>query len=134
MSSVERWGWASRSSSDVWPDASARMRCSTVIRVPLITGFPAITDGLIVIRFRSSSMPASPKREACYHKLSGRCLPQRLDDLFGHLLGLLHVQDRHAVDRRVGIGLGGRVGHVIGADDEGDVGLRELRVDVLELE
>ena len=33
-----------------------------------------------------------------------------------------------------GIGLGRRVGDVVGADDEGDVGLAELGVDVLELE
>jgi hypothetical protein len=30
--------------------------------------------------------------------------------------------------------LGGRVGHVVGADDEGDVGLANSRVDVLQLE
>ena len=33
-----------------------------------------------------------------------------------------------------GIGLGGRVGDVVGADHEGDVGLSELAVDVLKLE
>jgi hypothetical protein len=43
-----------------------------------------------------------------------------------HGLGLFHVQHRHAVDRRGRIGLGGRVGDVVGADHEGDVGLREL--------
>ncbi len=49
-------------------------------------------------------------------------------------LGLVHVEHRHAVDRRALVGLGGRVDHVVGADDEGDVGLGELAVDVLQLE
>ena len=51
-----------------------------------------------------------------------------------HGLGLLDVEDRHAEDRRLRVGLGGRVGDVVGADDKGDVGLGELGVDVLELE
>ena len=51
-----------------------------------------------------------------------------------HRLGPLHVKHRHAVNRALGITLGGRVGHIVGADDERDVGLRELAVDVVELE
>jgi hypothetical protein len=43
-----------------------------------------------------------------------------------HRLGLVDVEHRHAVDRRGLVGLGRRVGHVVGADDEGDVGLREF--------
>jgi hypothetical protein len=43
-----------------------------------------------------------------------------------HGLGLVHVEHRHAIDRRGLVGLGRRVGDVVGADDEGDVGLREL--------
>src|SRR5262245_15415557 len=49
-------------------------------------------------------------------------------------LRLLDVEDRHAEDRRGRIRLGGRVRDVVRADDEGDVRLRELAVDVLELE
>ena len=51
-----------------------------------------------------------------------------------HGVGLPHFEHRHAVDRRRRIVLGGGIGHVIGADDEGDVGLREFGIDVLELE
>ncbi len=51
-----------------------------------------------------------------------------------HRVGLPHFEHRHAVDRRFRIFLGGGVGHVIGADDEGDVGLGEFGIDVLEFE
>ena len=51
-----------------------------------------------------------------------------------HRLGLLHVQDRHAVDRRGRVGLGGGVGHVVGSDHEGHVGLTEVAVDLLQLQ
>ena len=51
-----------------------------------------------------------------------------------HRLGLVDVEHRHAVDRAGLVGLGRRVDHVVGADDERDVGLGELGVDVLELE
>ena len=47
---------------------------------------------------------------------------------------LVDVEDRHAVDRRGRVVARRRVGHVVGADHVGDVGLRELRVDVLKLE
>ena len=51
-----------------------------------------------------------------------------------HRLRPLDIEDRHAVDRRGRIGLGRRVGHVVGADDEGDVGRGEIAVDLVELE
>jgi hypothetical protein len=41
-------------------------------------------------------------------------------------LRLVDVEDRHAVDRRVGVVARGRVGDVVGADHERDVGAREL--------
>ena len=47
--------------------------------------------------------------------------------------GLVDVEDRHAVDRRVRDGAGGGVGDVVGADHERDVGARELAVDVVHL-
>ena len=47
---------------------------------------------------------------------------------------LVDVEDRHAEDRRGLVVARRRVGDVVGADDVGDVGLRELGVDVLELE
>jgi hypothetical protein len=51
-----------------------------------------------------------------------------------HGAGLPDLQHRHAVDRRFRIVLGRRVGDVVGADHEGDVGLGEFRIDVLEFE
>src|SRR3984957_3637351 len=51
-----------------------------------------------------------------------------------HGAGLPHLEHGHAVDRRFRIVLGGRVGHVIGADDVGDIRLGELRIDVLQFE
>src|SRR5436853_2864821 len=47
---------------------------------------------------------------------------------------LFDVENGHSVDRRALVGFGCGVRHVIGADDEGDVSLRELAVDILELE
>ena len=47
-----------------------------------------------------------------------------LDEQAG--LGLVDVEDRHAVDRRGLVVAGGRVGDVVGADDIGDVGLGEF--------
>ena len=55
-----------------------------------------------------------------------------LDEQYG--AGTLHVEDRHAVDRALRVVLGGRVGHVVRADYEGDVGSRKVVVDVVELE
>ena len=55
-----------------------------------------------------------------------------LDDI--DLLGLVGVEDRHAEDRRGFVGARRRIHHVIGADDERDVGVGEIVVDVLELE
>ena len=49
-----------------------------------------------------------------------------------HLPGLRHLEDRHPVDGGAGRGLGRRIDHVVGAHDERDVGVRELRVDFLE--
>ena len=51
-----------------------------------------------------------------------------------HRARLFHVQDRHPGDRAGRVGLGGRVGHVVGPDHIGDVGGRELVVDFLKLE
>src|SRR3954454_1562508 len=51
-----------------------------------------------------------------------------------HGLGAVHVQDRHAEDRRLRIGLRRWVSDVVGADHEGDVGLSEFAVDLLKLE
>ena len=50
-----------------------------------------------------------------------------------HLPGLVHVEDRHAVDRGVLDIARGRVGHVVRADHERHVGLRELGVDLVHL-
>src|SRR3546814_3165316 len=50
------------------------------------------------------------------------------------LAGLVDVEDRHAVDRRGRVGLGRRVGDVVGADDEGDVGGGEIAIDLVPLE
>jgi hypothetical protein len=50
-----------------------------------------------------------------------------------HAAGLVDVEDRHAVDRRLLDGAGRGVGDVVGADHERDVGARELAVDVVHL-
>ena len=42
-----------------------------------------------------------------------------------------HVLVTHAVDRRGGVGLRDGVDHVVGANDERDVGIAEFRVDVV---
>src|SRR6185312_7962160 len=47
------------------------------------------------------------------------------------VLRLVDVEYRHAVDRARGDVAGRRVRDVVGADDQGDVGAGELRVDVL---
>jgi hypothetical protein len=47
------------------------------------------------------------------------------------VLRIDHVEDRHAVDRAGRVGLGHRVDHVVGADDERHVGVLELGVDVV---
>ena len=52
----------------------------------------------------------------------------------GELLGLVDVEDRHAVDRRRGRGAGGGVDHVVGADDQHHVGVLELAVDLVHLD
>src|SRR5208283_1076836 len=52
-----------------------------------------------------------------------------LDDHDG--VGFVHVEDGHAEDRAGLIGAGGGIGHVVGTDDERDVGLREVAVDFL---
>ena len=46
---------------------------------------------------------------------------------------LVDVEDRHAVDRRVADVARRGVRHVVGADDQRDVGARELAVDVVHL-
>src|SRR3954447_6669492 len=55
--------------------------------------------------------------------------PLQEDDL----LGVVGVDDRHAVDRRARLVAGRRVDDVVGADDEDDVGLRDLPVDLVHL-
>ncbi len=51
-----------------------------------------------------------------------------------HLSRLVDLEDRHAVDRRVGAGARRRVRHVVRPDDEHHVGARELGVDVVHLD
>lgn len=53
-SSAVRCGYETRRSSVVAPSASLRSNSSTGIRVPLVTGLPSITRGLISIRFVST--------------------------------------------------------------------------------
>jgi hypothetical protein len=48
-----------------------------------------------------------------------------------HLTRLVGVQDRHAVDRGSRGRLGGRVDHIVGANDQGDVRLLEFRIDLV---
>ena len=47
---------------------------------------------------------------------------------------LVDVEDRHPVDRAARVVARGRIGDVVRADDERDVGARELRVDVVHVE
>src|ERR1700744_3603728 len=47
-------------------------------------------------------------------------------------LGLVDVQDRHAGDGRAGPA-GGRVGDIVGPDDQGDIGPGELGGDLFHL-
>ena len=47
---------------------------------------------------------------------------------------LVDVEDRHAVDGARPVVAGGRVGDVVGADDQRDVGLGELGVDLVHVE
>src|SRR5690606_38335508 len=49
-------------------------------------------------------------------------------------LGLVGLEDRHAGDRRLRIGLGRRVDHVVGTQNQNHVGLAEFAVDVFHLE
>src|ERR1700733_3681657 len=46
-------------------------------------------------------------------------------------VGFVDVEDRHAEDGAGLVGARGGVGDVVGADDEGDVGLREVAVDLV---
>ncbi len=48
-----------------------------------------------------------------------------------HVLGLVRIQDRHAVNRAGRICSGHRVDHVIGADHQRDIRVLELRVDFI---
>ncbi len=50
------------------------------------------------------------------------------------LLGLIHVQDRHAVDGAALVGARGRIHGVVRADDERHVGFLEFAVDVFHVE
>ncbi len=49
-------------------------------------------------------------------------------------LGLVGVDDRHAVDRARFVVPGGRVDHVVGPDDQRDVGLGHLGIDLVHLD
>ena len=51
------------------------------------------------------------------------------DDVLRHV----GVQNRHAVDRAGLVGAGTRIDHVVGPDDQGDVGLGEFTVDLFEV-
>ena len=48
-----------------------------------------------------------------------------LDDHHG--MGLVHIQNRHPVDGTGSIGASRRIGDVVGADHQGNIGLRESR-------
>src|ERR1700733_5593149 len=52
-----------------------------------------------------------------------------LDDHYG--VRLIDIENGHAVDRARGVGAGGRIGNVVGADHQSDVRLREVAVDLL---
>src|SRR5579872_4174424 len=63
MSSLTRPGYSASTSSSVAPQASNFRINSTVKRVPLITGFPAITARLETIRYSNSSFILARSRE-----------------------------------------------------------------------
>src|ERR1035438_1960327 len=46
-------------------------------------------------------------------------------------VGFIHVKDGHAEDGAGLIVAGGRIGDVVGADDEGNIGLRKVAVDLV---
>src|SRR3984957_9820726 len=46
-----------------------------------------------------------------------------------HGAGLVYVEDRHTENGAGLVGARGRVGDIVGADDEGDISLREVTVD-----
>src|ERR1019366_653184 len=45
--------------------------------------------------------------------------------------GFIHIENGHAIDRAGRIGAGGGVGDVVGADHQGNVGLREFAIHFL---
>src|SRR6185503_5861613 len=47
--------------------------------------------------------------------------------------GLVHVENGHAEDGAGGIGAGGGIGDVVGANHQGNIGLGKLAVDVVHL-
>src|SRR5467141_4683605 len=49
-------------------------------------------------------------------------------------MGFVDVEDRHPVDGAGSIRAGGRVGDVVGANHQGDVGLREVTIDLIHLD
>ena len=62
-----------------------------------------------------------------------------LDEIRGevirqHRAGVFDVEHRHAIDRRCLVGLRGRIGYIVGANDEGHIGAGELGIDVVEFE
>ncbi len=50
------------------------------------------------------------------------------------VLALKAIEDRHAGDGRLGVVVGGRVDHILGAEHQHPVGLAKLGVDVVHLE
>src|ERR1035441_3666043 len=46
--------------------------------------------------------------------------------------GLVHVQNRHAVDRTSSVAARGGIGDVVGPDHEGDIRLRKIAIDLLD--
>src|SRR5260370_23953052 len=46
----------------------------------------------------------------------------------------VHVENRHSVDGAGRVGAGGRVGNVVGANHQSDIGLGEIAVDLIHLD
>mmetsp|Transcript_18943 Transcript_18943/g.35697 ORF Transcript_18943/g.35697 Transcript_18943/m.35697 type:complete len:247 (-) Transcript_18943:637-1377(-) len=69
------------------------------------------------------------------HRVLNICIAARHGTLHvDAVLGIPHLQDRHAVDRAALCLLGSTVGDVVGTDHEGHVGVREVVVDLIHLQ
>src|SRR5215813_4352122 len=55
-----------------------------------------------------------------------------LDD--HHRARFVHVEDGHSVNRAAGIAASGGVGYIVGADNQGDVGLLKVAIDFVHVE